>query len=158
MSTTTILPGALLSADADQVATVIQTEERYTPKRTPVFDFDAGEFRTNSLNIVAMTDDPNETLKAVVEKILHDDRYKYLAYDASYGNEVRAMLAEDYPFEIIQAELQRLYTEALIYHPAIRGISDFSAQPGSGGDSISVTFTVHGTAGVDYTEKREVFK
>lgn len=151
-----IIPDLLSNVDAEAVSSVIVREESYTPKRNFLFDFAANEFVTNPIGGVASTDDPRETLRVIVEKILNDDRYRWLVYDNSYGNEILTMLAQGYPYEIVEAELKRLYEEALVYHPAIESLSDFSFSHKEGTDAIFVTFTVHGAAGVDYKTTREV--
>lgn len=133
---------------------VIQTyEDDLIGKKTFQFDFQKNEFVTDIMGGTVMTSTPNEMLEQVVNKILHDSRYKNLIYPDSYGNEVKVILEQDDPFEVVKCELKRVYEEALIYHPLIESVNDFSVE--NEGDKIICSFTVEGVNGtlVDRVEE-----
>ncbi len=139
-----ILPSILSNMDASE--TIVQTSTDIPRGKTTFkFDFEKGDFVTDVLGNVISTSDPEEVLEQVVDKILHDTRYRYLAYPNYYGNEIQLILDQDEPFEVIECELKRLYEEALIYHPLIESISNFIAE--MKGDRIICEFDVTGTSG-----------
>jgi hypothetical protein len=123
-----------------------------------MFDFDKGEFYLDATNKarVRSTTDGREILTQVVQKILHDTRYRYLAYPNSYGNEVESVIAEDYPREVLESELQRVYTEALIYHPLIQDVRDFSFEQED--EKLFCSFTVVGINEIILQMREDVSK
>ena len=102
-----------------------------------------------------MTNNPNELLEQVVNKILHDRRYKNLIYPDSYGNEVDLILNQDDPYEVVECELRRVFTEALVYHPLIASLSNFEIK--GEGDMILCEFVVNGIDGTS-SRHREVVR
>lgn len=123
-------------------------------KRTFSFDFEAGEFALDTMNRVRTVNEGREVLVQIVSKILNDTRYKYLAYSAQYGNEVQALIAQDYPHEIMESELKRVITEALIYHPLIKDVRNFSFE--GEGDTIFCSFEVVGINDIILQMQKEV--
>lgn len=144
-----------LAVAETETATVIEETESTLVKKTFVFNFEAGDFTTDTMGRAVTTSDPEKVLQGVVDKVLHDDRYKHLAHDDSWGNEVSAVLAQDYPFDILASELRRVYREALIYNPLVSDIEDFSAE--QVGDTVYCTFTVVGVSGIRL-QRKEVLK
>lgn len=140
-----ILPTILNDVDGIKETIRQKEAENASGKTTFKFDFSKNEFVTDVMGNVLTTNDPEEVLGEVVDKILHDQRYKHLIYPSSYGNEIDTALEQDDPFEVLECELKRLYTEALVYHPMIASISDFTAS--YNGDVITCSFTVTGTNG-----------
>lgn len=138
-----ILP---LSAGQIDSGTTIKTyKDNILGKHTYKFDFEKNEFVTDVMGNVLTTSNPNEMLEQVVNKILHDRRYKNLIYPDYYGNELDLILSQDDPFEIVECELKRVYTEALVYHPLIESLSDFEIS--NDGDKVTCEFIVHGVDG-----------
>lgn len=129
-------------------------QESTTGKRTYMFDFNQNEFITDVTNRVLSTRDDAEVLKETVQKILCDERYKYLIYPDSYGNEISELLSQDMPYDILISELKRVYREALVYHPLIEDVQGFSSF--MDGEKLFVEFTVIGVSGVEIQERREV--
>lgn len=123
-------------------------------KKTFKFDFEKNEFVTDVMGNAIMTDNPNELLEQVVNKILHDRRYKNLIYPDSYGNEVDLILNQDDPYEVVECELRRVFTEALAYHPLIASLSNFEIK--AEGDMILCEFVVNGIDGTSVHHVEEV--
>ena len=145
-----ILPSILSNMKSSE--TIVQTSADISyGKTTFKFDFEKGDFVTDVLGNVISTSDPKEVLSQVIDKILHDARYRYLAYPNDYGNEIQLILEQDEPFEVIKHELKRLYEEALIYHPLIESVSNFAAT--LEGDEIVCEFDVAGTNGAELHRK-----
>lgn len=145
-----ILPS--LFSEMKPSKTIVQTSANApNGKTTFKFDFEKGDFETDVMGNVISTSDPAEVLEQVVNKILHDTRYRYLAYPNDYGNEIQLILEQDEPYEVIECELKRLYREALVYHPMISGISNFSSR--LDGDQIICEFDVTGTSGAELHRK-----
>lgn len=123
-------------------------------KYTFKFDFEKNEFVTDVMDNVITISNANEILEQVVNKILHDRRYKNLIYPNSYGNEIDLILNQDDPYEVVECELRRVYIEALEYHSMIESISDFSAS--YEGDTITCKFVVNGVDGTSVQVVKEL--
>jgi len=148
-----ILPELSEKITAD---TTIKTyKDSLIGKQTFKFDFEKNEFVTDVMGNAIMTNNPNELLEQVVNKILHDRRYKNLIYPDSYGNEVDLILNQDDPYEVVECELRRVFTEALVYHPLIASLSNFEIT--GEGDMIFCEFVVNGIDGT-YSRHREVVR
>ena len=145
-----ILPELSEKITAD---TTIKTyKDSLIAKQTFKFDFEKKEFVTDVMGNAIMTGNPNELLEQVVNKILHDRRYKNLIYPDSYGNEIDLILNQDDPYEVVECELRRVFTEALVYHPLIASLSNFEIT--GEGDMIFCEFVVNGVDGtsIHYVE------
>lgn len=138
-----ILPSIINQIDSK--ATIQTYQDNLLGKRTFQFDFDKNEFITDVMDHPIMTTNNHELLKQVVEKILHDRRYKNLIYPDYYGNEIGLILIQDDPYEVIECELRRCFTEALVYHPLIERVTDFSIRNEE--DKVFCEFVVHGIDG-----------
>lgn len=147
----------ILPQSSENIATdtTIKTyKDSLIGKKTFKFDFEKNEFVTDVMGNVIMTSNSNEVLEQVVNKILHDRRYKNLIYPDSYGNEVDLILNQDDPYEVVECELRRVYTEALAYHPLIESLSDFSIR--GNGDTIICEFIVNGVDGTSVHRVEEL--
>lgn len=103
------------------------TDEDKKVRPTYKFDFRKGDFATDLSGNMILLENEKDIIKEIIQKILHDERYKNLAYSNNYGNEIKIVLEQDEDFEIIACELQRVYKEALESHHLIESITDFSA-------------------------------
>lgn len=140
-----VLPEFLSSVDKIKETIIEKNEDKLAKKRTFKFDFQTGEFETDIAGNVLMTSNSEEILKQTVDKILHDSRYKFLVYSDNYGNETDYILAQDDIPEVVEMELKRTYTEALIYHPLIARVSDFAFEYEN--DVMRCSFIVTGKYG-----------
>lgn len=146
-----ILPSVLTDGTAENIR-FVDEKKNYQGKRTYQFDFEKGDFVTDPMNRCIKTTTSKQFLQEVVTKILSDDRFAYLIYPDGYGNEARSILELDLPSEILICELQRAYTEALIYHPLISEVVDFKATVMF--DKALVSFTVIGSFGDEINVER----
>ena len=55
------------------------------------------------------------------------------------------VLNQDDPYEVVECELRRVFTEALIYHPLITSLTNFEIK--GEGDMIICEFVVNGADG-----------
>ena len=147
-----ILPFAVGQLDSN--ITIQTSEDKALGKSTFRFDFNKNEFVTDVMGNVIKTTNAEEILEQVVEKILHDRRYKNLIYPNYYGNEIRFILEQDDPLEIVECELKRVYTEALIYHPLIQRVDNFSFH--NEGDKIFCEFVIYGVDGSTVKKTEEL--
>lgn len=148
-----ILPAILYELNAEN--TIIETDNiKNEIKKTFKFNFETMEFETDTMNNVLQTSTPEEVLHQVVSKVLHDTRYKYLAYPNDYGSEIQLIFQDEEPMEVIECELERLYEEALLYHPLIDRIEDFETVIEE--SQLFVTFLIYSTNGAILYVKREV--
>lgn len=145
---------ALQIAEQEETSSIniVATAPQY--KRTFVFDFETGEFVLDTTNRVRSATQEKDILVQIVDKILHDPRYKRLAYSSSYGNEVDALIQQDFHREIFESEYKRVITEGLIYHPLIEEVRNFVFSGEL--DTLYCEFTVVGVKGVTIQRREEV--
>ena len=87
----------------------------------------------------------NEALRIWIFFALSTSRYKYTAHSLSYGSEIRENVMGEVADELLQSEIERYITEALMVNPYIEELSEFSCKVTAAG--LSVTFlcrTVYG--------------
>lgn len=113
------------------------------------FDFAKGDFVTDGAGRVVQTDGHNAWAHWCVKAVL-TERFGYLVYGSGYGCEIEQ--AKRQPSRrAVEAELERVITEALISDPRTEMVRDFSFE--WQGDEVYVTFTavpVIGTAILSY--------
>lgn len=81
-----------------------------------------------------------EALRIWVEKALRTARYRFPIYSFQYGCELEDIVGLDIPRTVLESEVKRVITEALIYDDRIEAVQDFVIE--RGGDWLKVTFTV----------------
>lgn len=123
------------------------------PKKTFLFDFETKEFVLDTMNNVVSTTDNETIVRGIVDKLLHDARYRHAIYDTNWGNEISDLIAQDDPFEVFEAEIKRLLREALIYHPYIKDVTNIEIS--QSGETVYASFTVEAANGIiiDYDRK-----
>lgn len=67
----------------------------------------------------------NEALKIWIYKALKTKRYVFPAYTSSYGSEVDAVLGSSRDRGILESEIKRYITEAIMVNPYIQELSNF---------------------------------
>lgn len=88
----------------------------------------------------------NEALKIWIYKALITERYRYLAYSQSFGNEVHTLIGYTVHNEITFLELKRFIIESLMVNPYIEELTNFQFQ--KSGTRVQVDFdcnTIYGT-------------
>lgn len=149
-------------------------------KRTPVFDFEAGEFVTDLQGrIVTVTEE--EAVVQIALKALQTVRGVYLIYgnleddsrDHTYGNDTENVLRAPGLSDAARiAEIERSIKEALIYDPWITKITDLQVKrrrdltgkepyiPAQGDhiktDEVYASFTVHHIFGTTEIEEAAI--
>lgn len=91
----------------------------------------------------------NEALKIWVHKVLSTARFRYIAYDASYGSELDTLKGTPLNDAVAQSEVKRMMIEALMCNPYIKELDSFTFA--ASGSRLSVTFnctTVYGAISV----------
>jgi hypothetical protein len=119
-------------------------------KRTPIFDYNLGDFVKALDGSVATAAGP-EAIKHIVLKACSTVRGVYEIYadienpdlDHKYGNDTRdVMIRQDLTEEVRISELKRAIREALIYDPWITDVTDIVVRRKSS-DEAEADFTVH---------------
>lgn len=106
-------------------------------RKTPVFDWEAGEFVTDlSGRVITATGAP--AVKQIVLKAQQTTRGAFLIYAAdpevpgskghTYGSDLDNIRASDLPDSAKLSEMERAVKEAVIYDPWIRDVRDVSVQ------------------------------
>lgn len=90
--------------------------------------------------------DGDDALRQYVHKALITARNRFLIYDDTYGSELEDLIGQDLTPDLLETEIPRVVTEALIYDDRIADISDIEITRDSS-DKLYVTFTVVKTDG-----------
>lgn len=81
-----------------------------------------------------------DALRIWITKTLLTARYRFPIYSFAYGCEMEDFIGYDIPRAVLEAEIPRVITEALIYDNRINDVRDFSIERES--DYLIVEFTV----------------
>lgn len=100
----------------------------------------------------------NEALRIWIYFALAAARYRHTAYDSSYGSEIEEQLVgQSMDDDIMQSELERYITEALMSNPYIEELSEFEFVPLRNGIQAAFTCTsVYGPTRIQYEIKGAV--
>ncbi len=88
------------------------------------FDFEKGDFITTPTGKVATADE----LEAYIQwcqKALLTPRYRHLIYTRNYGSEFEDLIGRGLPREVIESEIKRMATEALMVNPRTAEVGNF---------------------------------
>lgn len=95
--------------------------------KSPKFDFDLGDFVVNDGKVATATG--LEALKLWIRKILKTKKNKYEIYKTlnikKYGVDLLEIVTSKYPLTYIQAQVQRIVTEALLKNDDIKSVNNF---------------------------------
>jgi len=108
-----------------------------------LFDFSAGEFVIQNGRLVE-----TEDISVWIEKILRTEKDRFDIYaDTNYGVHLEDLIiGTNYDQAFVQSELKREIEEALLTHPDITGISNFTAEKTETGIIISMEVETGDTA------------
>ncbi len=81
-----------------------------------------------------------EAVKQFIQKAIETARNRYLIYDDQYGSELEDLIGANVTPELINEEIPRVITEALIYDDRIESVSNFNIQHQK--DLLYISFTV----------------
>lgn len=124
---------------ATEVATVI------LPSKTYAIDFDGEEVSDAKI-------DGLDAIKQFVRKAIATARYRFQVYTNQYGCELEDIVGQDVPQALLNAEIPRVITDALIYDARIKAVRNFDIS--RSGDGLYISFTVdsiYGTATQEVT-------
>ncbi|UHA72302.1 DUF2634 domain-containing protein [Paenibacillus sp. 481] len=107
-----------------------------------LFDAEVLPSRTYGLDIAAgritrMTDGL-EAVKQAIYKQLQTERFAYLIYSSDYGSELQSRIG--YGLDVVQAELQRTISEALLADDRVTDVGEFEFEQQA--DCLLVQFVV----------------
>lgn len=117
---------------AAQIAPVIPPSKTYT------LDFDTGN--------VGELIDGKEAVRQFIRKAIATARFRFLIYNNAYGCELDDLIGQDVPTALLEAEIPRVISEALIYDERIRDVNNFAVE--RTGDALYVSFDVLTTEGI----------
>lgn len=109
------------------VTAAVQTSAPVTS--LPIFREYAYDYVNNCLLLQAGRPyllEKDEALKIWIYHALKVARYRYVAHSREYGNELDRVVGRADNFQIVESEIQRYITEALMVNPYIQEIKDFT--------------------------------
>jgi phage baseplate assembly protein W len=130
----------LQSPEDREVAADAVTEQ---PTKTYVLDFDSGDVTSSFI-------DGTEAVKQAVQKSILSARSRFLIYDDEYGCELDELIGEEISAELLEAEINRVITEALLVDDRITDVTDIIAV--RTGDQLYITISVSTVYGEVETE------
>jgi len=118
----------------------LQTENAVVVGNSFLFDFSIGDFVLQDGKVIIANDET--AMRGWIEKILRTEKDRYSIYEnTEYGISIEDLLVgSNYSLEFAESELRREIEDALIQHPQIIGISNFSIERTTSG--ANVIFTV----------------
>lgn len=119
--------------EEEQQDDAILEQGEMLPSKTYEFNFDTGRFTSFMI-------DEDEALKQFIRKALATARFRYLIYSEDFGSELEDLIGQDITIELLETEIPRLITEALIYDDRIESCENFTITKDK--DEVYATFTV----------------
>lgn len=123
------------------------TKQNPSPKvqygRAPTFDFTAGDFALDGAGRVPIADGYTAWAQWCL-KTIQTERFSALVYSRRYGVELDRALRH-VPREVVQSEVARAITEALLVDWRTKAVQDFTFT--WSGDELAVSFTAVPTVG-----------
>ncbi|MGL9971574.1 DUF2634 domain-containing protein [Enterococcus sp. DIV1420a] len=96
-------------------------------------------YRMVNHRVVGMVDHLTATQQAI-EKIIQTERFSWPIYSDSYGSELTSLVGE--PLDLVELELSRLITEAVITDDRVLDVTDFIISDVKK-ECVTVQFTVN---------------
>jgi phage baseplate assembly protein W len=123
--------------DDTEFADVTEEDVSPIPTRTYALDLDTGE--------IGGIIDGEDAIRQFIRKAVLTARFRFLIYDDEYGCELEDLIGQDVSFELLNSEIPRVITEALIYDDRVEDVTNFDIQ--REGDKLFIAFTVVLTSG-----------
>lgn len=123
---------------------ILQIDESTEPSNTFFIDFEKGR--------ISGFIDEREAVKQAIMLILNTERYKFLIYSWNYGVELEELIGTHH--DIVEDEVERLISEALLQDDRITAVYDFEFSRNK--DTLLVNFkvdSIYGDIGIE-TEVR----
>lgn len=108
------------------------------------WDFEKDRFIWENGKIKIVRED--EAVKVWIYKALRTMRCAHLCYTSDFGNELESIIGSTLNREAFDSEAKRLITEALMIHPDIDNVYDFTIV--HNGEEVSIDFYVDTVYGV----------
>ena len=102
-----------------------ETEDQIHFGRSWRFDYDAGDFVLTPTGKVADVQEVDAWLEWC-KKAIRTERYKYLVYSRSYGQEFEDLIARHLPRAANESEIIRIVTETLMVDPRTASVGNFT--------------------------------
>lgn len=103
---------------------VIINRSAPTYGKSPVFDFETGEFKKADGKVYI--GEGVEVLKNWIEKTLRTERYRFPIYSFNYGVTLEELINKDIPYEVLVNELKNQIRDALTQDLRITAVDNFS--------------------------------
>ncbi|EMT54706.1 Phage-like element PBSX protein, XkdS [Brevibacillus borstelensis AK1] len=128
-----------LSPLRPQEARAVEIEPTPQPSRTYEYNFETGEFGGMI--------DGEAALRQAIRKAIVTARFRYLIYghEHLYGCDLEDLIGQDLPIELLNAEIPRVISEALLIDDRIADVYNFTIT--REGDGLYVSFFVDTTEG-----------
>lgn len=110
----------------------VVTETDVEPSRTYALDLGSGA--------VGGIIDGREAIRQFILKSILTSRFHFSIYDEDYGCELEDLIGQDVPMELLETEIPRVITEALIYDDRIDDVYGFDITQEA--DNLFVSFYV----------------
>lgn len=120
-----IIPQSLEEAELEVVETEVQIEPSLTYSLLP--------------NSIGGKIDGLEAIRQFIAKAIKTARDRFLIYDDQYGCDLESLIGTSVTRELLDEEIPRVITEALIYDDRISDVVDFVIT--NEGDKVFVSFT-----------------
>lgn len=119
---------------------IVEQQTEPAPKygKSWLFDFAKGDFVVDGSGRVVEADSHTAWAQWCVKAVL-TERFAYVIYSTDYGSEIEQALKQP-SRKAVEAELERVITEALLADPRTQVVRDFSFR--WQGDQVFVAFTV----------------
>lgn len=101
--------------DEVAAAEAVETQE-VAPSKTWALDFATGRIGSNI--------DGDQALRQFIIKTIMTERSRYVIYTDDYGCELRDLIGADYTPALLDSEIPRMVTEALIYDDRIDDVAE----------------------------------
>lgn len=120
-----------------------QVTAKIAPSKTYSFDMDTGE-------LVGYVDG-TAAIRQFIRKTVATARFRFPVYNGDYGCELEDLIGQDVPVALLQTEIPRVLTEALIYDERVRDVNNFVISRDA--DGLYVSFSVTTADGAVITEE-----
>ncbi|WNF07485.1 DUF2634 domain-containing protein [Brevibacillus borstelensis] len=123
----------------------VEVESTPQPSRTYALDFATGE--------VGGMIDGEAAIRQAIRKAVMTARFRYLiyGYEHLYGAELEDLIGQDLPIELLNAEIPRVISEALLVDDRIANVYNFTIT--REGDGLYVSFYVDTVDGATISEE-----
>lgn len=128
---------SIFPANIDTAGTNDTTKTTNAICKEYAWDFEKNDFLLKDGKFLTVTGD--EALKIWIYKVMHTEKYVYMAYSQHYGNELEDLIGRGYSNELIKSEVERYLKDSLLVNDYITGIENVAVTQEN--DVLSINFT-----------------